>query len=34
MSLKEEAISACSNEEAFARIISGIKSSEGRKILK
>jgi twitching motility protein PilT len=31
---KEEAISACSNEESFNRIISGIKSSEGRKILK
>ncbi|HOQ89964.1 MAG TPA: PilT/PilU family type 4a pilus ATPase [Candidatus Hydrogenedentes bacterium] len=31
---KEEAISACSNEEGFQRIISGIKSSEGRKILK
>jgi len=31
---KEEALSACSNEEAFARIISGIKSSEGRKLLK
>jgi Tfp pilus assembly ATPase PilU len=31
---KEEAISACSNKEGFERIISGIKSSEGRKILK
>jgi len=31
---KEEALSACSNEEAFERIISGIKSSEGRKLLK
>lgn len=30
---KEEAISACSNEQAFQRIISGIKSSEGRKLL-
>lgn len=30
---KEEALSACSNEEAFERIITGIKSSEGRKIL-
>jgi len=30
---KEVAISACSNEEAFERIVSGIKSSEGRKIL-
>ena len=32
--VKEEAISACSNEEGFERIISGIKSTEGRKILK
>jgi twitching motility protein PilT len=32
--VKEEAISACSNEEGFERIISGIKSSEGRKLLK
>jgi len=31
---KEEAVSACSNEEGFERIISGIKSSEGRKLLK
>ena len=31
---KEEAISACSNEEGFERICSGIKSSEGRKLLK
>jgi len=31
---KEEAISACSNEEGFERIISGIKSSEGRRLLK
>jgi Tfp pilus assembly ATPase PilU len=30
---KEEAVSACSNEEAFERIITGIKSSEGRKLL-
>lgn len=30
---KSEAISACSNEEAFERVISGIKSSEGRKLL-
>jgi len=30
---KEEAFSACSNEEAFTRIISGIKSTEGRKLL-
>ena len=31
---KEEAISACSNAEGFQRIISGIKSSEGRRLLK
>ncbi|MCX5771176.1 MAG: ATPase, T2SS/T4P/T4SS family, partial [Candidatus Hydrogenedentes bacterium] len=31
---QEEAISACSNEEGFQRIISGIKSSEGRRLLK
>jgi len=31
---KEEAISACSNEEGFERIISGIQSSEGRKLLR
>jgi twitching motility protein PilT len=31
---REEAISACSNEEGFKRIISGIKSSEGRRLLK
>ncbi len=30
---KSEAVSACSNEEGFERIISGIKSSEGRKLL-
>jgi len=30
---KKEAVSACSNEEAFERIVSGIKSSEGRKLL-
>jgi twitching motility protein PilT len=30
---KEEAMSACSNDEAFERIISGIKSSEGRRLL-
>ncbi|MCP4645092.1 MAG: PilT/PilU family type 4a pilus ATPase [bacterium] len=30
---KEEAMSACSNDEAFERVISGIKSSEGRKLL-
>ncbi len=33
MAEKEEAVSACSNEEAFERIISGIKSTEGRKLL-
>ena len=31
---KSEAVSACSNEQGFERIISGIKSSEGRKLLK
>ena len=31
---KEEAVSACSNLEGFERIISGITSSEGRKLLK
>ena len=31
---REEAISACANEEGFARVISGIKSTEGRKLLK
>lgn len=31
---KEEAMTACSNEEGFQRIISGIKSSEGRRLLK
>jgi len=31
---KEEAISACANEEGFERIISGIQSSEGRRILR
>jgi len=30
---REEAVSACSNEQAFDRIISGIRSSEGRRIL-
>ncbi len=30
---KEEAMSACSNDEAFERVISGIKTSEGRKLL-
>lgn len=32
--VREEAISACSNEQGFERVISGIKSTEGRKILK
>ena len=31
---KDEAISACSDHEAFTRITSGIKSSEGRKLMK
>lgn len=31
---RAEAVSACSNIESFDRIISGIKSSEGRKLLK
>lgn len=31
---RSEAISACANEQGFERVISGIKSSEGRKILK
>jgi len=31
---REEAISACSDEEGFNRIISGIRSSEGRRLLK
>jgi len=31
---KEEAISACQNEEGFERVISGIKSTEGRKLLR
>ncbi|MBI3119291.1 MAG: PilT/PilU family type 4a pilus ATPase [Candidatus Hydrogenedentes bacterium] len=31
---KEEAISACANEEGLERVISGIKSSEGRRLLK
>ncbi len=30
---REQAISACSDEEAFVRVTSGIKSSEGRKLL-
>ena len=33
MVTREEAISACSDEEAFTRVTSGIKSSEGRKLL-
>ena len=31
---KEEAISACSDEEAFIRVTTGIKGTEGRKLLK
>jgi len=31
---REEAISACSNEEGFERVISGIKTSEGSRLLK
>ena len=31
---KEEAITSCSNEEGFQRIISGIKGTEGRRLLK
>jgi twitching motility protein PilT len=31
---KEEAVSACSNEEGFQRVVSGIVSSEGRRLLK
>ena len=31
---KEEAVSACANEEGFERVITGIKSTEGRKLLK
>ncbi len=31
---REEAISACSDEEAFQRVITGIKGTEGRKLLK
>ncbi len=30
---REEAISACSNEEGFERVISGIKTSEGNRLL-
>ena len=30
---RDEAVSACRNEEGFQRIISGIQSSEGRKVL-
>ncbi|HOE66431.1 MAG TPA: PilT/PilU family type 4a pilus ATPase [Candidatus Hydrogenedentes bacterium] len=30
---RDQAISACSDEEAFTRVTSGIKSSEGRKLL-
>lgn len=31
---REEAISACSDEEAFTRVTTGIKGTEGRKLLK
>jgi Tfp pilus assembly ATPase PilU len=31
---REEAISACSNEQALQRVITGIKGTEGRKLLK
>ena len=31
---REEAISACSDEQAFQRVITGIKGTEGRKLLK
>ncbi|MBX7258056.1 MAG: PilT/PilU family type 4a pilus ATPase [Candidatus Hydrogenedentes bacterium] len=31
---KEEAISACSDEQGFQRVITGIKGTEGRKLLK
>ncbi len=31
---REEAISACADEESFARVISGIKGTEGRRLLK
>ncbi len=31
---REEAVSACSDEEAFQRVITGIKGTEGRKLLK
>jgi twitching motility protein PilT len=31
---REEAISACKDEEAFQRVITGIKGTEGRKLLK
>ncbi len=31
---REEAVGACSNEEGFERVVSGIQSSEGRRLLK
>ncbi|MCC6695374.1 MAG: PilT/PilU family type 4a pilus ATPase [Candidatus Hydrogenedentes bacterium] len=31
---REEAVSACADEEAFQRVITGIKGTEGRKLLK
>ena len=31
---REDAIGACANEEGFERVVSGIKSSEGRRLLK
>lgn len=31
---REEAVSACADEEAFTRVITGIKGTEGRKLLK
>ena len=31
---REEAISACAGEEAFIRVTTGIKGTEGRKLLK
>ena len=31
---RDEAISACSDEEAFIRVTTGIKGTEGRKLLK
>jgi len=31
---REEAISACRDDEAFQRVVTGIKGTEGRKLLK